>query len=61
MTHLATFNNELDAEILASRLKEAGIEYKITQKEGNEDCTVLVFEDDLVEATEIREFGSGLE
>ena len=55
MIHLATYNNESDAETLASRLKEAGIDYKIKQEEGSEDCTVLVFEDDIDEAKEIIE------
>lgn len=55
MIHLATFGNEVEAQILASRLKEAGIDYRIEQEEGSDECQVMIFEDDLDEANEIIE------
>ena len=55
MIHLATYSNEVEAQILASRLKEAGIDHKIDQEEGSDECHVMIFEDDLDEATEIME------
>lgn len=55
MVHLATFNNEVEAQILASRLKEADIDHTIEQEEGSDECRVMIFEDDLDEATEIME------
>lgn len=57
MIHLATYNNELEAKLLVSKLQANGIEHKISQEEGSEECTVLVFEDDIEEAREILESG----
>ena len=50
MIHLATFNSELEAELLGSRLKGAGIDFKIEQPEGSDEHQVMGFEDDLEEA-----------
>ena len=55
MILLSTFGNELEAQMMASRLKESGIDYKIDQKEGESECNIFVFEDDLEEAQEILE------
>ncbi len=55
MIHLATFNSEMEAQLLGSRLKEAGIDYKIEQEEGSDEHQVMVFEDDIDEATEVME------
>lgn len=55
MIHLATFSNEVEAQMLASRLKEADIDHAIEQEEGSDECRVMIFEDDLEEATEIME------
>ncbi|MBU3700326.1 MAG: DUF2007 domain-containing protein [Candidatus Kapabacteria bacterium] len=52
MILLATFSSELEAELLASKLKAAGIDYKL--QDGQSDGFKLqVFEDDLDEAREI--------
>ena len=58
MIHLATFSNEVEAQMLASRLKEADIDHQIEQEEGSDECRVMIFEDDLEEATEIMEAAS---
>lgn len=58
MIHLATFGNEMEAQLLASRLKAAGIDYNIDQEDGSDEARVMVFEDDLDEATEIMEAAS---
>lgn len=55
MINLATFNNEVEAQVLASRLKEAEIDHAIEQEEGSDECRVMIYEDDLDEATEIME------
>ncbi len=55
MIHLATFANEVEAQILASRLKAAGIDHRIEKEEGSDECQVMIFEDDLDEANEIME------
>ena len=55
MIHLATFTSEMEAQLLGSRLKEAGIDYKVEQEEGSDEHQVMVFEDDLDEATEVME------
>lgn len=55
MIHLATFNNEMEAQLLGSRLKGAAIDYKVEQEEGSDEHKVMVFEDDLDEATEVME------
>jgi len=55
MIHLATFSNEVEAQMLASRLKEADIDHEIEQEDGSDECRVMIFEDDLEEATEIME------
>lgn len=58
MIHLASFTNEMEAQLLASRLKAAGIDHRVDQEEGSDECNVMVFEDDLDEATEIMEAAS---
>jgi hypothetical protein len=58
MIHLASFTNEMEAQLLASRLKAAGIDHRVDQVEGSDECNVMVFEDDLDEATEIMEAAS---
>lgn len=55
MILLASFANEMEAQLLESQLKEAGIDYKVEEAEGGESFRVLVFEDDLDEAKEIME------
>lgn len=55
MVLLSTFGNEFEAQIIASRLKESGIDHKVETKEGESECSVFVFEDDLEEAREIIE------
>jgi hypothetical protein len=58
MIHLVTFNNEMEAQLLGSRLKGAGIDHRIDTEDGRDECSVMVFEDDLDEATEILEAAS---
>jgi hypothetical protein len=55
MILLASFNNEIDAQLLESQLKEAGIDNKVEESEGGESFKIMVFEDDLEEAREIME------
>lgn len=52
MVLLTTFTDEMEAQLLCSRLKEAGIDYKLESEKG-ENVRVQVFEDDLEEAQEI--------
>ncbi|MDZ4745218.1 MAG: DUF2007 domain-containing protein [bacterium] len=54
MILLASFTNELEAQLLESQLQEAGVDVKTTQ-EGNDAFKVMVFEDDLELAKEIME------
>jgi len=58
MIRLVTFNNEMEAQLLGSRLKEAGIDHRIDSEDGSDECNVMVFEDDMDEATEILEAAS---
>jgi hypothetical protein len=52
MILLATFSSELEAELLASKLKSGAIDYKL--QDGQADgYKLFVFEDDLDEAREI--------
>lgn len=53
MILLATFSNEIEAQLVESQLKEAGIEYKTEDIPGGDTVRILVFEDDLEEAKEI--------
>lgn len=59
MILLATFTNELEAQLLESQLKGAGIEYRTmnddTKGVASETVKIMVFEDDLEEAREIME------
>ena len=55
MTLLSTFGSEIEAQALASRLKESGIDHKVEQQEGESESNVYVFDDDLDEAQEIIE------
>lgn len=52
MIVLAMFTSELEAELLASKLKAAGIDYKL-QDSQSDGFKLSVFEDDLDEAREI--------
>ena len=53
MILLATFSNEIEAQLVESQLKEAGIDYKLEDVPGAENVRILVYEDDLEEAKEI--------
>ena len=55
MIRLATFSNELEAQLLGSQLKESGIDHKLEQSTSGEEFNVMIFEDDLEEAQEIIE------
>ncbi len=52
MIILSTFENEMEAQLLGSSLREAGIDYKVTE-DRNAGFQVFVFEDDVEEAKEI--------
>lgn len=52
MIVLASFANEMEAQLLSSQLIEAGIECKL-EDDRTEGYRILVFEDDLSEAREI--------
>ena len=54
MVLLSTFENEVEAQLLASQLKAAGIDHKI-EDDKTEGYKLLVFEDDVAEALEILE------
>jgi len=54
MLLLSTFENEMEAQLLASQLREAGIDHKI-EDDKTEGFRLLVFEDDMDEAREIME------
>lgn len=54
MILLASFTNELEAQLLESQLQESGIDVK-TNLEGTDTFKVMVFEDDLELAKEIME------
>ncbi len=54
MVLLSTFENEVEAQLLASQLKAAGIDHKIDDDK-TEGYQIFVFEDDLAEALEILE------
>lgn len=54
MILLASFTNELEAQLLESQLQEAGIDFKTTQ-EGTDAFKLMVFEDDLDLAKEIMD------
>lgn len=56
MILLASFTNELEAQLLESQLQESGVDFKTTQEpEGTGDFKVMVFEDDLDLAKEIMD------
>lgn len=64
MILLATFANDLEAQLLASQLKDAGIDHRIVRDDGggqfpsmhvSDGVRVMVFEDDLELAREIME------
>jgi hypothetical protein len=59
MILLATFTNELDAQLLESQLKDAGIDYRMMRDDPtgmmSETVKIMVFEDDIDEAREIME------
>jgi hypothetical protein len=54
MNLLKSYSNEIEAQLLGSRLAEAGIDHKI-ETEGNDVFNVMIFEDDADEAAEILE------
>lgn len=54
MIHLSTFEHEMEAQLVGSQLREAGIDYKIEDHK-LDGFRILVFEDDLEEAKEILE------
>jgi len=55
MIRLATFSNELEAQLLGSQLKESGIDHKVEQSAAGDEFNVMIFEDDIEEAQEIME------
>lgn len=57
MILLAMFTSELEAQLLASKLKAAGIDYKL-QDSQSDGYKLSVFEDDLDEAREIYDAAS---
>ncbi len=57
MILLAMFTSELEAQLLASKLKAAGIDYKL-QDSQSDGYKLTVFEDDLDEAREIYDAAS---
>lgn len=57
MIVLALFTSELEAQLLASKLKAAGIDYKL-QDSQSDGYKLSVFEDDLDEAREIYDAAS---
>lgn len=57
MIVLAMFTSELEAQLLASKLKAAGIDYKL-QDSQSDGYKLSVFEDDLDEAREIYDAAS---
>lgn len=54
MILLSTFENEMEAQLLASQLREAGVDHKI-EEDSTHGFQLFVFEDDLDEAREILE------
>lgn len=54
MNLLKSYSNEIEAQLLGSRLAEAGIDHKV-EAEGTDVFKVMVFEDDVDEAAEILE------
>ena len=54
MVLLSTCENEVEAQLLSSQLKAAGIDHKI-QDDKTEGYQIFVFEDDVAEAREILE------
>lgn len=54
MIHLSTFEHEMEAQLVGSQLREAGIDYKIEDHK-LDGFRILIFEDDLDEAKEILE------
>ncbi|MCX6140832.1 MAG: DUF2007 domain-containing protein [Candidatus Kapabacteria bacterium] len=54
MILLSTFENEMEAQLLASQLREAGVDHKI-EEDKTDGFQLFVFEDDLDEAKEILE------
>lgn len=59
MILLATFTNELDAQLLESQLKSNGIDYRIVRDDPSGTMSdvvkIMVFEDDIEEAREIMQ------
>jgi hypothetical protein len=59
MILLATFTNEMDAQLLESQLKSNGIDYRIVRDDPSGTMSdvvkIMVFEDDIEEAREIMQ------
>ena len=58
MILLASFTNEMEAQLLASKLKASGIDHKL-KDDKSDGYNLFVFEDDLEEAREIFHAASG--
>lgn len=59
MILLATFTNEMDAQLLESQLKSNGIDYRLVRDDPSGTMSdvvkIMVFEDDIEEAREIMQ------
>ncbi|MBU3741012.1 MAG: DUF2007 domain-containing protein [Candidatus Kapabacteria bacterium] len=59
MIMLATFTNEIDAQLLESQLKSNGIDYRVVREDPtgvmSDTIRIMVFEDDIDEAREIMQ------
>lgn len=59
MILLATFTNEIDAQLLESQLKSNGIDYRVVREDPtgvmSDTIRIMVFEDDIDEAREIMQ------
>lgn len=59
MILLATFTNEMDAQLLESQLKSNGIDYRVVRDDPSGTMSdvvkIMVFEDDIEEAREIMQ------
>ena len=58
MVLLASFNSEMEAQLLASKLKASGIDHKLTDDKAD-GFSLFVFEDDIDEAREIYHAATG--
>ncbi len=58
MILLASLSNEMEAQLLASKLKASGIDHKL-KDDKSDGYSIFVFEDDIEEAREIFHAASG--